>query len=107
MQQMQKGISRFRYPKRNSNEDTSQRRRASEAVQRMPDGLDRVVGEEGGQIVTQCKDCKFIRKLYVPPIDAYKDIPKDAFVCNLFEQEDNRVTYMNSDTEMCECFSRR
>lgn len=55
----------------------------------------------------KCKDCKYIRGLYVPPIDAYKDIPKDKFVCTLFEGEDNRVMYLEDDKGMCECFSRK
>lgn len=53
----------------------------------------------------KCKNCIHIRKLYVPP--RHTDIPKGGYVCNLFEEEDNCVMYMNSDDGMCECFTEK
>lgn len=54
----------------------------------------------------ECKNCKYLIRLYVPPIDAYADIPKDAFVCTLFLGE-GQVQYIDDDTGMCECFTER
>lgn len=53
-----------------------------------------------------CATCKYIRPLYVPPIDAYKDIPKDKYVCALFA-EIGHVMYMDDDKDMCEMYTQK
>lgn len=56
----------------------------------------------------KCENCKFFRKMYVPPIRMYKDIPQDAYVCGLF-YDDDEVMYLGTDEQgaklgMCEEF---
>lgn len=50
----------------------------------------------------KCANCRHLKKLYVPPI--HKDIPRNAFVCDLFIKEGNQVMYLSDDTGRCECF---
>ena len=52
-----------------------------------------------------CEYCVHRIKLYVPPIEAYKDIPKDAYVCDFFLKESGRVQYNGKGYGMCECFT--
>lgn len=54
-----------------------------------------------------CSNCALIRRLYVPPLDKYKNIPKDAYVCTLFINDpyDKTVMFMDSKHGMCECFT--
>lgn len=55
----------------------------------------------------KCEYCKYLTKLYVPPIDVYKNIPKDAFVCTLFLKEANQVQYLDTKDGMCEMFTEK
>lgn len=51
-----------------------------------------------------CATCKYIRTLYVPPVDSLKDIPKDKYVCIFFEGE-GQVMYLDYDNGMCELYT--
>ena len=57
----------------------------------------------------KCADCKYIRKLYVPPLQFYKDIPKDGFVCVCnIEPGGNQVMWLGkSSNGCCELFEER
>ena len=54
----------------------------------------------------KCKNCIYCKKLYVPPCDCYNEIPKDAYVCTLF-LENEKVMYMGTNKLMCEMFTRK
>lgn len=51
-----------------------------------------------------CKTCKYIKTLYVPPVGALKDIPKDKYVCIVFEG-DGQVMYFDGNKGMCEMYT--
>ena len=55
----------------------------------------------------KCADCRFCTKLYVPPCDCYKDIPKDAYVCTVFLKDADRVQYLEDDQSICEMFTEK
>ena len=52
----------------------------------------------------KCKNCRYFKKLYVPPLEEFELIPKDAYVCGLFYDE-GEVQYLGFDENgMCEMF---
>lgn len=51
----------------------------------------------------KCEYCKHCVRLYVPPIEAYKDIPSNTYVCTLFLSE-GRVMYIDDNQGKCEMF---
>jgi len=53
-----------------------------------------------------CSNCVYLMRLYVPPINTYKDVPKDAYVCGLFASE-GEVLYKSINHGMCECFTSK
>lgn len=53
-----------------------------------------------------CKTCKYIKTLYVPPVDEYIDMPKDRFVCTYFSR-DGQVMYLGYGDGMCEVWSKK
>lgn len=54
-----------------------------------------------------CASCNHCIPMYVPPIKAYGNIPKDSYVCNLFRflEESDNVQYIGNGTGMCEMYS--
>ena len=59
-----------------------------------------------------CGNCKHFRRMYVPPIEAYKDMPTDGFVCGVSVDGDEYcVMWLGRGEEatrgMCEVFSGR
>lgn len=55
-------------------------------------------------MIKTCKTCKYIRNLYVPPVNFLKDIPKDKHVCILFKGE-GQVMYLHNNKGMCEMYT--
>ena len=55
----------------------------------------------------KCANCKHCVKLYVPPCDCFKDIPKDSFACKLFLNEAKQVMYLYNDQGMCEMWTQK
>lgn len=54
-----------------------------------------------------CKDCIYFKKMYVPPLDMYNNIPKDGYVCTLFQEIE--VMWLGTKDQgaevgLCECF---
>lgn len=54
-----------------------------------------------------CSNCKHCVKMYVPPCDCFKYIPKDSFVCTAFLKEVNEVQYLGNDQGMCEVWTQK
>ena len=56
----------------------------------------------------KCKNCKFFKRLYVPPLRAFEKIPKDGFVCEAlsFEGEVMWLGTNNAENEHCEMYSK-
>lgn len=54
-----------------------------------------------------CANCALLKQLYVPPLEIYQNIPKDAYVCTLFMNDSygNSVMFKESKHGMCECFT--
>lgn len=54
-----------------------------------------------------CITCKYCMKLYVAPVEIFKHIPKDSYVCNMFNKTENvnRVDYIDNGRGMCEMYS--
>lgn len=58
-------------------------------------------------MMEECKNCKYYAWLYVPPLNEYESIPKNAFVCTYFLRSDGQVMYLGNGKGMCECFTER
>ena len=60
-----------------------------------------------------CENCRFCKKLYVPPIDYFKNIPKDRYVCSLMVETENSedVQYLGEKTDIekgyCEIYIKK
>lgn len=52
----------------------------------------------------KCEYCNHCLRLYVPPIEAYKDIPSNAYVCDALRAE-GQVLYMDDNQGKCEMFT--
>lgn len=58
----------------------------------------------------RCKNCRYLKKLYVPPVPMFNEMPKDGYVCDVFGYE-GEVMWLGKakDIELghCEVFSKK
>lgn len=53
-----------------------------------------------------CASCRYCMKLYVPPTNENKDVPKDSYVCTIFLNE-KQIMYLKDNKGICEMYSNK
>ena len=60
----------------------------------------------------KCENCKWFKQLYVPNLNIYRNIPKDAYICGFYLRNNEQAMYLGTEKQgaklgMCEYFCQK